>query len=269
MSRAERLAHAAVVALTLGAMAGCATVSNWTGKGDDAPPRPAYRGTVPQPDEADAQYRRTASAPRDCGAEVAEAQDLHLSLIEEMLGRGLFHAALAHLDALPAKSREVPRARYLRAEALRRGGDLAAAQPVYTGLLDTCLGGLGHFGLGRIAASQCALATAQGELELARASRPVDVRVLNDLGMVYFARGDLPAAQQSFQTAVELTRGEGPATRNLLHVLVAQQRWSEAEQVAGRFAVNLASLEALRDVPAPDLGCAQAAQVQGSNVSGR
>lgn len=239
------------------ALGGC----GWTvERKPEQPPAPGaqYQGTVPQPDARDDRARKAAAASRDCGAEIRESSDLHLSLIEEMLDRGLFHAALAHLDALDAKAAAAPRARYLRAEALRRGGDVAQAQAVYTGLLDTCLGGLGHFGLGRIAAAQCSLDKADRELEQARQMRPVDARIVNDLGMVRFARRDYARAAESFRTAVELTRGEGPAMRNLLHVLVVQQQWAQAEQVARRFSVNLAEIEALREAPVPYFGCAQA-----------
>jgi tetratricopeptide (TPR) repeat protein len=180
-------------------------------------------------------------------------------MIEEMIEQGLNHAALAHLDALEPKAREAPRAIYLRAEVQRRGGDLSGAQQTYTRLLDTCLGGLGHFGLGRIAMTRCGFDEARHELERARALRPVDARVLNDLGMVYFARGDLDAARDSFQTAVELTRGKGPAPYNLVHVLLLQQRDQEAIDVARHFGVRQAKLLELQEQGAPDLGCGQAA----------
>lgn len=239
-------------------VAGCGAVSR-AFKDDPPAPGANYQGVLPQPGQSDARSREIASTARDCGTDVRNEADLHLSLIEEMLDRGLFHAALAHIDALDAPARAAPRARYLRAEALRRGGELSAARAVYAGLLDTCLGGLGHFGLGRIAAAQCSLDVAEQELKTARELRPVDARVLNDLGMVHFARGNLPAAAQTFQTAVELTRGEGPSTRNLLHVLVRQQSWAQAEQVARRYGMGLSDIEVLRDVPAPDFGCAHAA----------
>lgn len=249
-------ALALVIAVQL--LAGCGSLSR-VFKDDTPAPGANYQGVLPQPGQSDARSREIVSTARDCGADVRNESDLHLSLIEEMLDRGLFHAALAHLDALDAASREAPRARYLRAEALRRGGELPAARAVYAGLLETCLGGLGHFGLGRIAAAQCSLDVAEQELETARQMRPVDARVLNDLGMVHFARGNLPAAARTFQTAVELTRGEGPSTRNLLHVLVRQQSWTQAENVARRYGMGLSDIEVLRDVPAPDFGCTHAA----------
>lgn len=255
--------RAAGLALALVLTAGCGRLGDVVKRDEPLPPpRAEYRGVVPQASPEDARHRKAATQPRDCGAELREGQDLHLSLIEEMLEQGLFHAALAHLDALEPKARDAPRAQYLRAEALRRSGDMSAARPVYAALLTTCLGGLGHFGLGRIAASQCELDQAQLDLEQARERRPVDARIANDLGMVYFARGDLTAAQQSFQTAVELARGQGPATRNLLHVLVRREHWSDAERMARQYGVGLGEIEALREAPVPDLGCAKAAKVQ-------
>lgn len=217
--------------------------------------------------EQDERLRRKASAAQDCGADTDQSDELHLSLIEQMLDRNLHLAALAHLDALAPAQQQQPRARYLRAEAQRRGGQLDAAVTVYRELLGSCLAGLGHFGLGRIAAQRCAMADAQSELEQARKLRPVDARIHNDLGYVYLARGNYPLAEQEFVTAMQLTGAAGPAVRNLLTLLVHQQRMAEADALAREQGVGTAEVEALRDVPLPGARC-RTGQTAPAAVSG-
>src|SRR5688572_20279580 len=97
-----------------------------------------------------------------------DPQRLHLELIEKMLEDGRAHAALAHLDALSPDEAAVPAARLLRAEALRRTGQLDAAWRVYEPLLITEAAAPAWRGLALIKSEQGDLATSVAWLRRAR-----------------------------------------------------------------------------------------------------
>src|SRR5437870_11254475 len=93
---------------------------------------------------------------------------LHLELIEKMLENGRAHAALAHLDALAPDEAAAPGARLLRAEALRRTGQLDAAWRIYEPLLVTEAAASAWRGLALIKAERGDLETGIAWLRKAR-----------------------------------------------------------------------------------------------------
>lgn len=88
--------------------------------------------------------QRESSKPRSCEPLTSD-QELVLGLSQEMASSGRLHAALANLERLPT---DLPEARLRKAQLLRVLGR-PEAQPLYSGLVNTCLVADAHHGLGR------------------------------------------------------------------------------------------------------------------------
>lgn len=200
-----------------------------------------------------------------CGNHIDAQTELHMGFIEQMLDQQLPRAAVAHLDAMSATHQALPGALYLRAEALRRAGDLDEALPVYRSLTATCLKGLGHHGLGRIAAARCDYAGAREALTIARQQRPIDPRIHNDLGYLDFIQGDYVAAESAFRTALELNaRKRGRAATNLMMLLVTQGRLEEATALARELELPQRMISRWTPGQRPVNGCQPAVAEPGS-----
>lgn len=176
-------------------------------------------------------------------AALAPGQATRLTAIEQLLTDDKPYAALAQLDGTTDASL---RARYLRAEALRRVGNLQAAQAAYEGLMNTCMSGKAHHGLGLVAARQGQLAPALKHLRQARSALPTDARVRNDLGYALLLANELPGARLEFLTALDLEPGDARAARNLVMLAFRQGDDSQAESLARRFGLDSALTATLR-----------------------
>ncbi len=173
-----------------------------------------------------------------------EGPKLHLELIEKMLEGGRAHAALAHLDSLgPDAAR--PEAQLLRAEALRRTGQLEAAWKVYEPLLHSAVAAPAWRGLGLIKADQGDLVTSIAWLRRARDLSPTAGRIRNDLGYALLLNGELEQARIELVTALELEGGVR-AARNLVLVLLIEGQPTAADRVARRHEIDAAAVDRLR-----------------------
>jgi Flp pilus assembly protein TadD len=192
------------------------------------------RGPAPgEPDLAPASARAT------------DPKRLHLELIEKMLEDGRAHAALAHLDTLPADQAAVPTARLLRAEALRRIGQLDAAWRVYEPLLATEAAAPAWRGLALIKAEQGDLKTSVDWMKRARDLQPTAARIRNDLGYALILTGDLGAARIELVTALELESSPRTA-RNLVLVYLLEHQRDAAQRVAQRHGIDEKGFESLQ-----------------------
>jgi Flp pilus assembly protein TadD len=170
---------------------------------------------------------------------------LHLELIEKMLENGRAHAALAHLDALPADEAAAPPARLLRAEALRRTGQLDAAWKVYEPLLITDAAAPAWRGLALIKADQGDLETSIAWLGRARDLQPTAARIRNDLGYALLLHGELEPARVELVTALELESSKRTA-RNLVLVLLLQDQPEAAQRLAQQHGIDDAGVSRLQ-----------------------
>lgn len=194
------------------------------------------------------QANPTASGHPPRTTEAGEDEELHMKMVQEMLDKRLYHAALAHLQALESKKGKLTdKGRYLRAEALRRIQRLTEARALYRSLLDTPLAALGHHGLGLIAAEN------NDDLEAAvlhftRASelRPVDARIRNDLGYALLLQGAFDEARFQLTTALELGGDEMRTQRNLLLLHYASGDLTGGQRLAEHFAIDPNEAEHLR-----------------------
>lgn len=178
-----------------------------------------------------------------CAGETIDPQGVRLQLIEDLMGNGKYHAALAHLDATGL---DTPRAQYLRAELLRQTDRAAEAVPLYRALLDGCLAGQANHGLGLIAGRERRYADALAHLTEARRRLPTDARVRNDLGYALLLGGDRKTARHELMTALDLDPGQPLAARNMVLLLLVTGEARTAQSMAEQLRIAPAELDGLR-----------------------
>lgn len=168
--------------------------------------------------------------PPPCQDDIAPADNVALTGIEQSIAQDKSHAALAQLDALNLKS---PRAQLLRADAWRRVGRTADAERLYGTLLSSCLSGQAHHGLGLLLASTQTHVESLEHLQKARELMPTDAQVRNDLGYAFLLRRALPDARFEFMTAIELSP-DFQRPRHNLYMLAALQNEDGAIKALAR-----------------------------------
>ncbi|MDD1012909.1 hypothetical protein [Pseudomonas rubra] len=170
------------------------------------------------------------------------AQQLALSMADEMLAEGRPHASLAHLEALPANMAEV---RLRKAKVSRLLGR-SEAEPLYRSLLGGCLAAEGEHGLGQLAAARGDNIQAQRHLLRAVRLAPTDEKVRNDLGVVYLNLGNVEQARFEFLTAIELKDNNTLAAVNLVSLLLYQDRFQQAADLVSRLHLTPAQFSEAR-----------------------
>ena len=171
--------------------------------------------------------------------------EVQLGLVRRMLGQDQPYAGLAHLAALEPTVRASAQARYLQAELLRHTGQTPEAEALYRDLLESCLAGYGHHGLGLLAAHRD-LEKAVTELRQAAVLLPTDSRVRNDLGYALLLKRDGMAARREFMTAIELGDSRQRATSNLLLLMLHEGDERGAERLVRELGLTPSELETLR-----------------------
>lgn len=162
-------------------------------------------------------YRQMPSAPSlvEPGGNAEDTRATYLELIERMQAQGAYYASLAHIDAFRQRHGDSPALRLLQANALRQTGDLAAARPLYEGLLRSDQAAAAYHGLGLIAASGNDQAAAEAALLRATQLQPLNTSYLGDLGYARLRAGQLDAAQAPLAKALELAPDNARAAANL------------------------------------------------------
>ncbi len=164
--------------------------------------------------------------------ELSPEETTRLGLIQQMLAEGKPHAALAHLEAIKAKSE---RAELLRAHALRQTGRAPQAQVIYEQLASSCVSGHAYRGLGLIASQGGNLPEALRYLKAASNTLPTEHTIRNDYGYVLMQAGQNEPALHEFLTAVELAPNYRQAAHNLVLLLYKQGDLARAEAFARQF----------------------------------
>lgn len=157
-------------------------------------------------------------------------QELSMNLADDMAKEGKLHASLANLQSLPQRYAQVQ----LRQARLYRQLGRGEAEPLYRGLLGTCLAAEGEHGLGQLAAGRGDNAQALTHLTRAAQLAPTDDKIRNDLGVVYLSQLRLEDARFEFLTALELKQADSLAASNLVTLLIYQDNWQQAAELAGR-----------------------------------
>ena len=163
-------------------------------------------------------------------AKLSSDQELSMNLADDMAKEGKLHASLANLQGLPERYAQVQ----LRKARIYRQLGRSEAEPLYKGLLGTCLAAEGEHGLGQLAAGRGDNALAMTHLERAARMAPTDEKIRNDLGVVYLNQLRLDEARFEFLTSLELKQGDSLAALNLVTLLIYQDQWSQAAELASR-----------------------------------
>lgn len=158
-----------------------------------------------------------AEGGRQCYQESNQEQSVRLDLIRQLVDGGQYYSALAHLEREPFES---DGAHFLKAESLRKTGQLDKSIGVYASLQKGCLRAFGHLGRGKVLAVQGRLGEALTELKNARDMLPTDANIRNDYGFTLLASGDFTSARQEFVTAIQLDNNHTIAIRNLVLSLI-------------------------------------------------
>ncbi|WP_423204831.1 tetratricopeptide repeat protein [Pseudomonas kribbensis] len=168
-------------------------------------------------------------APTNCSKLSAE-QELSLNLVDDLANDGKLHASLANLQGLPDNLVEV---RLRKAKVYRLLGR-SEAEPLYRGLLGTCLSADAEHGLGQLYAARGDNGQAQAHLQRAVRLAPTNENIHNDLGVVYLNQLRLEDARFEFLTAIELKQNNQLATLNLITLLIYQNNWQQAAEIVSR-----------------------------------
>lgn len=168
-------------------------------------------------------------APSSC-SKLDSEQELALNLADDLANDGKLHASLANLQNLPQGYAQVQ----LRKARIYRQLGRPEAGPLYRGLLGTCLSAEGDHGLGQLAAARGDNTLAASYLERAAQAAPTDEKIRNDLGVVYLNQLRTDEARFEFLTALELKQSDQLAALNLVTLLIYQDQWSQAAELASR-----------------------------------
>ena len=163
-------------------------------------------------------------------AKLSDDQELSMSLADDMAKEGKLHASLANLQGLPERYAQVQ----LRKARIYRQLGRSEAEPLYRGLLGSCLAAEGEHGLGQLAAGRGDNALATTYLERAARMAPTDDKVRNDLGVVYLNQLRIDEARFEFLTALELKQTDSLAALNLVTLLIYQDQWKQAAELVTR-----------------------------------
>jgi len=181
------------------------------------------------------------SPPCDRAAESGAVT--RLAMIRKLQEEGHPYAALAHLDGAGVKGAT---ADHLRADILRRTGQITQARTLYQGLLTTCMVGAGHHGLGLLAGEEGRLTESLDHLKQARRALPVDARIRNDLGYALLLSGDLEGAKPELLTAQDLDPEDRKAASNLLMLFDLQGDENRVAAIVQRYQIGPEELHRLR-----------------------
>ena len=171
--------------------------------------------------------------PGSCAKPSAE-QELSLNLADDMANEGKMHASLANLQSLPES---LPQVRQRKAKVYRLLGR-SEAQPLYRSLLGTCMAAEGEHGLGQLAAARGDNEQALAHMQRAAQLAPTDEKIRNDLGVVYLNQRRLEEARFEFMTAMELKQSDQLAAVNLVTLLIYQDNWGQAAQLASQVGLS-------------------------------
>ena len=164
-------------------------------------------------------------------AKLSGDQELSMNLADDMAKQGKLHASLANLQSLPERYGQVQ----LRKARIYRQLGRSDAEPLYRGLLGTCLAADGEHGLGQLAVGRGDNAQALTYLQNAARLAPTDANIRNDLGVVYLNLLRVDDARFEFLTALELSKeDDGLAALNLVTLLIYQENWQQAAELVTR-----------------------------------
>lgn len=178
-----------------------------------------------------------------CNADLSPADNTRLATIEQMVAEGKVYAAIAELDGLALN---VPKARLIRANALRHTEMSEKALPIFSSLLDTCYAGQAHHGLGLALMREGRRDAGLAHLKTAREALPTQPDIRNDYGYALFLMGQLDEAQYELLTALDLDAKNSRAIRNAVRLLFKRGASERAIAFGQKFGLDQTTMDKLR-----------------------
>lgn len=180
------------------------------------------------------------SSPQDPDAVIRTAtpQDtarLQTELVQEMMAKGQYFAALAHLEDVERRAGVSPQSALLRAQCLRQTEQWAQAEVLFRSLLGSPVAGEAEHGLGLLLARRDLPAAVQ-HLQRAVRLQPTSARARNDLGYALMLSGRLDDARTQIATAQQLAPDDAKSRNNLIvlmHVMGEVESAVKLENEAG------------------------------------
>ncbi len=200
----------------------------------------------PQNDQDQTSLRASAlrAAAVACKEEPSPTDNVALGGIEQTLRNDKAHAALAQLDAL---GNTLPQAQLLKAEALRRIGRTTESKKHYERLLNSCLAGQAHHGLGLLLTATGEPIKSLSHLQSARDLLPTDASIRNDLGYAFLLRRDMEAARFELMTSVQLSPDLIKARHNLYLLAALEKQDGVMQSMAGQWAFDAGTEARLKE----------------------
>lgn len=155
--------------------------------------------------------------------------DMAVQMLVETQRQGRYFASLAYADAIQQQYGSSPQVLALRAEALRKTGQLDEATTLFESLTATPEAAQAWHGLGLIAGERSEYAQAAQYLHRAAVLLPTDADLQNDLGYAQLRQGQMGQARVSLGKAIELDAANPRILSNMALFLWASGREQDAE----------------------------------------
>lgn len=174
-----------------------------------------------------------------------KTEEIHADLIQQMLDKGQYYAALAHIeDAKRAGGND--QLKLLEADARRHLGQRDQADTLYRSLLASSYAAQAYHGLGMLYVDTD-LDNAIRNLRLAVERAPTDVDFRNDLGYALMTAGRYTEAMPELSTAAELAPEKTRGRKNLIVLMLLVGNEGAAQRLAQEAAVTPEGMRQLRD----------------------
>lgn len=223
MSRRATISIAGSVLLAILTLGGCATSQNHSTSsllsGDDTP-------------------LAAATGPK-------EDAKLYSDLIGRLIKQDKLYAAMAHLEERQEAFGNTDQLRVLRADILRKMGQSAPAQAIYSQLLKGEYAAQANHGLGLIYASND-LTTGTRYLKTAVDSAPTNAQMRNDYGYALMRQEKYDKAYTQLATAYQLDDKNKLNANNFIVLLLVMGHTTRAHQVATAGKISRQTMKHLR-----------------------
>ncbi|WP_424135090.1 tetratricopeptide repeat protein [Roseomonas chloroacetimidivorans] len=177
-----------------------------------------------------------SSEGRNDGPTGPQERDLYLDLIAGLQEKDLHRASLAHLDEYDKRFRPTARSLRLRAEAYTVVGPDSLAVATWKQLIGTADEAAAYNGLGRIYAGAGQWDDASDAFRSAVAKEPTNARYVNNYGFALLRAGNREQAEFRLLQAEELDRDNAEIRSNVILVLLANGKSTEADARLARIA---------------------------------
>lgn len=174
-----------------------------------------------------------------------KADEIHVDLIRQMLDRGQYYAALAHIED-QKRIGGSDQLTLLEGDARSQLGQRVQAEALYRSLLRSRYAPQAYHGLGLLYATTD-LDSAIRNLRDAVERAPTDVDFRNDLGYALMEAGRYTEAMTELSTAAELAPTQMKSRNNLIELMMLVGNEDAVQRLARGAAVTPEKMQDLRE----------------------